>query len=351
MRTLITGGLGLVGVNYAAWRLSQGDKVVILDSFARGGSNFLNKEWLRAKDVHGNLAVYSGDVADRDAVRLALDTFRGVDAVVHCAAQSSVDKSMAAPTLDFRSNVMGTFTVLETLRTTYPEARFVFMASNKVFDVTPWLTQIRGTQWRFAGRAVGPGEDFPFHTDAREPYGASKICGMYYTRCYAAMYDMPTVVCVPSGMYGARQFGKEEQGWLGWFIIATALGLPITIKGDGFQVRDMLDVRDVNRALDLLIDQAPKNPGYVYNLGGGPRNAISLIEAIGKISDCLGTSPKLEYTDERPKDNRCYISNVGKLLSLGWYPEIGIDQGINDLCAWVRSERSDIEKLYTSGGK
>ena len=229
----------------------------------------------------------------------------------------------------------------------------VFLASNKIYDVVDWPTELipssfgRGfSRYQWAGRRVGPSEARPFHTDAREPYGASKICGFYYSRCYSKMYGMPIVIVVPSGMYGARQFGKSEQGWLGWMAIATELGLPITIHGDGAQVRDMLDVRDVCTALDLLLELAPKYPGEVFNLGGGPRNAVSLLEALQMISAGLGKTPVVSYGEWRVHDNRCYVSNVSRLLEQGWIPSIDIHEGIRALCGWVRSSRTELEEIY-----
>lgn len=343
---LVSGGLGLVGVNYADHRLYAGDSVVVLDNRSRGTSNDLNFTWLQTRHPRDPLRFVFGSVADPEAVHAAGSEFNGVDLVVHCAAQSSVDRSMAQPAVDFTSNVIGTFTVLEYLRTQCPEAVFVFMASNKVYDVTAWATELRGTSHRFAGRTVGPSERFPFHTDAKEPYGASKICGLYYTRCYAAMYGMPAIVVVPSGMYGPRQFGKEEQGWMGWMCIAAELGLTFTIKGDGFQCRDMLHVSDVNRALDLLIDKAPQYKGEMFNLGGGPRNAVSLIEALSDVALHLRKTPHVDYADWRPQDNKCYISNIERMIGLGWVPKMSIKDGIADMCRWVSDEHETLEQLY-----
>lgn len=349
MRILVTGGFGAVGSNYAAHCLRRKDDVVIIDNGDRGDSTRWNRHWLFSmgnRPSTGQICDVNGSVADPDAVDAALSYYDGIDAVVHCAAQSSVDVSIIDPGKDFISNVIGTFTVLEALRTKAPDARFIFMASNKVYDVTQWPTERCGSRYEFVGRSVGPSENFPFYTDAREPYGASKICGLYYTRCYATMYGMPTVVCVPSGMAGPRQFGKSEQGWLGWFVIATFLGLPITIKGDGCQVRDMLHVDDVCTAIDLLIDRAPEYKGELFNLGGGIDNSVSLKQALDLIRNYLGITPIIEYDDWRSQDNKVYISNIDRMRSLGWNPSIGISTGIARMCDWVKSESILLHKLY-----
>ena len=344
MRILITGGLGLVGCSYAAHCLKRHDDVFILDNWARGSASELNAQWL--SNIVPKPVIMRGSVSNKDDVMNVLSAAGWVDAVIHAAAQSSVNVSLHDPYLDFQSNVLGTFNVLEGLRTVCPQACMVFIASNKVYDTTAWPVERVGTRYRWIGRSVGPSDTFPFHTDAKEPYGASKISGLYYSRCYAALYNMPIVCLVPSGMFGRRQYGKTEQGWLGWFVIATELGLPITIFGDGFQVRDMLDVRDVNTALDVLLYIAPGYKGGVFNLGGGPSNAISLIEALTKISELTGKAPKVEYTDWRPQDNKVYISNCAKLISLGWSPTIGLEQGIADLVGWVKDERVNIQTVY-----
>ena len=160
------------------------------------------------------------------------------------------------------------------------------------------------------------------------------------------MYNLNAVVVVPSGMFGIRQFGKEEQGWLAWMAIATELGLTFHIKGDGFQTRDMLDTDDVNLALAMLLRVASKHRGEVFNLGGGPRNAISLVEAKDEIEHNLDKKLYVEYEDWRPQDNKCYISNVGKLIDMGWYPKTDIKEGIKKVCAWVRSEKETLKELY-----
>ena len=348
MRTLVTGGLGLVGCSYAAHRLRLGDSVVVLDNGARGISNQLNLEWLRTieADSPGKLVVVDGGVETWTGVLQALGTFGGIDAVIHAAAQSSVDVSMEKPLLDFEWNVQGTVFLLEALRVQCPKARMVFLASNKVYRVSDWPVELVQKRYRWLGKRVGPEEKFPFSLDAEEPYGASKIAGLFYARCYASLYNMPIAVCIPSGMFGPRQFGKTEQGWLGWMAIATELGLPIEIRGDGFQARDMCYIDDVCSALDLLLELAERYPGEMWNLGGGPRNAISLMEAVKLIEENLGKKATVTYADWRRADNRCYVSNIEKLISCGWVPSVGVEEGIRRVCEWVRISRSDLEKVY-----
>ncbi|MDZ4262017.1 MAG: NAD-dependent epimerase/dehydratase family protein [Pseudomonadota bacterium] len=347
MRVLITGALGLVGSNYAAHCLRRGDSVVALDNNARGESNRENSNWLFTQMSPGSsLKIVDGDVSVRGHVDDAMAECGNVDLVVHAAAQSSVDKSMVDPELDFRWNVIGTFNVLEAIRVGQPTASMIYIASNKIWDVTGWPVERTRERYFWLSRRVGPGEQFPFHTDAKEPYGASKIAGFYYARCYAAMYGVNVVITVPSGMAGPRQYGKSAQGWLGWFTIATMLGLPIKICGDGAQVRDMLHVYDVCTAFDLLHTLSKKYPGEVFNLGGGPRNAISLIEALEKIHVYTGNEPKIEYDDWRPQDNRVYISNIERLIGEGWSPKVGIDDLIKSTCDWVRSELPALKRLY-----
>jgi len=354
VKVLVTGGLGAIGVNYARHRLAQKDDVVVLDNQARGGSSRLNSEWLMRQaeelGVSARLAIIVGSVVDAGDIRSAATTFGGVDLIVHAAAQSSVDRSMINPQLDFSSNVVGTFNVLEWVRQESPDTRVIFLASNKVYDVTEWPTELVRTRYRWVGRRVGPSEDRPFHTDAKEPYGASKICGLYYCRAYAALYGLPIVVCVPSGMYGPRQFGQTEQGWLGWFVIATYLRKTIMIHGDGFQVRDMCHVKDVCDALDLLAEVAPKYPGQVFNLGGGPANSVSLIEAIRMIEACFGIESVVVRDAWRAQDNKVYISNISRMVGLGWYPKVSLEAGIEDLCRWVKSAGSELRLVYESQG-
>ena len=347
MRVLITGGLGLVGSNYARHCLEQGHQVVVLDGYTRGRSCKYNEEWLRKYGASQFLRIVRGNVALSEVVQSALKQFDGIDRVVHAAAQSSVNVSMEAPEVDFSSNVIGTFTLLDELRCTAPKAKVLYLASNKVYDVTGWPVELVGSRYRWVGNRQGPSEQFPFYTDAKEPYGASKIAGLYYSRCYAAMYDMPIVIVVPSGMYGPRQFGRSAQGWLGWFCIATLLGLPIEIKGDGFQVRDMLHVQDVCLAFDRLFEVADVYKGELFNLGGGVRNAVSLVEALGLIADTLGMKSKIVYGDWRPQDNKVYVSNIERMVGMQWHPTVSIQVGVKDMCTWVKSEEAVLRALYT----
>ena len=359
LRILITGGLGCVGANYAMHCLKRGDDVVVLDNQARGDSSQANEDWLFdymysqgigdwLRSSRGPLRLVLGDVALPEVVQEAIKVFGGVDHVVHAAAQSSVNLSMAFPEADFASNVVGTFTLLEELRKSAPNAKVLYLASNKVYDVTEWPVELCGSRYRWVGNRQGPSEQFPFYTDAKEPYGASKIAGFYYSRCYAAMYKMPILVVVPSGMYGPQQYGRSVQGWLGWFVIASELKLPLTICGDGFQVRDMLHVQDVCSAFDRLFQVASVYPGEVFNLGGGVRNSISLVEALQCIEKVSGVTPEVIYEEWRPQDNKVYISNIEKMIALQWHPTVSVEDGIKEMCVWARSERDALQKLYVS---
>jgi len=345
LRTLISGGLGLVGVNYSSHRLKRGDRVCVLDNGTRGKSNQVNAEWLRGHPEASNLVLYNGDVTKMSDIETAVDLLGGVDVMIHAAAQSSVNKSMEDPRLDFEANVVGTFNVLEFLRQQYPRARFVFMASNKIYETSLWSVDKHETRYSWADRQ-GPSDDMPFYTDAREPYGASKISGFYYSRCYAVMYNMPVSIVVPSGMTGERQYGRMEQGWVGWFSIATLLGLPLTVLGDGLQVRDLVHTDDVCVALDLVVDLAAKYPGEVYNLGGGLDNSISLKEALVIIEDELGLKAIVTYEAWRPQDNKVYVSNIDKLQRFGWKPGVVVEQTIRRVCRWVKANRGVLERLY-----
>jgi len=350
-RLLITGGLGAVGVNYALHAAKAGHEVILVDNRFRGLSNSLNEQWLwKQAGKDAKIMAITGDVANADDIDTAMSALLSDDPedirVLHAAAQASVDYSIKDPGLDFAYNVIGTFNLLEALRNRCPQAKMIHVTSNKIYDTTDWPVEIHGTHYSWVGRNVGPADVLSKFIDAKEPYGASKIAGLYYSRCYAAMYNMPIVIAVPSGMYGPRQFGRSGQGWMGWFTVACALGYALQIKGDGFQVRDMVHVNDVNTAMDILFAQATKTPGELFNIGGGPRNAISLIEALTEMSKHLGKMAKLEYVDWRPQDNKVYISNIEKMISLGWSPTISVQDGIKNMCEWVVSQKDDLESLY-----
>ena len=235
---LITGGAGFIGSNYVHRLLKHGEQVTIYDNFSRAGAP-RNLEWLKQEFGENAFDVVTGDV--RDADRIA-ESARGADVIVHLAGQVAVTTSVINPRDDFESNALGTFNVLEAARLSGRDPIFIYASTNKVYggmdDVE--LTE-EATRWRYKDLVNGCPETQPL--DFHSPYGCSKGTGDQYVRDYARMYGLRSVVFRQSCIYGTRQFGIEDQGWVAWFIIAAVMRRAVTIYGDGKQVRDILYVK------------------------------------------------------------------------------------------------------------
>lgn len=331
IRALVTGGAGFVGCNYTWHLLDKGCKVVVYDNFARGAGCLQNTKWLASHPNSANLTIVRGHVQNYDGLFKA---GHECDLIVHAAAQVSVPLSISDPKLDFQSNALGTFNVLEVARNLGTDPIVVYLSSNKVYGIPEAELIELENRYDFKDLPNGVHESFPLKGE--EPYGVSKGIGDYYIRAYHLRYGLKAVSFRCSCMYGPRQWGKEEQGWVGWFCIAAATNKTITIFGDGKQVRDLLYVDDVIHAFDSAVKRIDKVAGEGINLGGGRENAISLLEAIAFLEQLTGKSVPLRFADWRPGDNKCYYTNNVKATRLlGWRPTIPWKEGIHRTYNWV----------------
>ncbi len=341
MRVLITGGAGFIGSNTADRLLREGHEVIVLDNLSRAGSE-RNLSWLR--DQHGELPFAQVDVRDAQGLRRALHEHAPLDAVFHFAAQVAVTTSVEDPRTDFEINAQGTFNVLEAVRSLDMDPVVLYTSTNKVYGALDALgVEEEETRYRYAGGLGGVAEETPL--DFYSPYGCSKGAADQYVRDYHRIYGLRSVVFRNSCIYGPRQFGIEDQGWLAWFVIAAVLGRPITIYGDGKQVRDVLYVGDLVEAMLRAVEQIEVTQGQVYNIGGGPANSLSVWREFGPLLErLLGRQVPVQYGDWRPGDQRIYISDVSKAeRDFGWVPKTGVEEGIGRLVAWVRENRTLFE--------
>lgn len=333
-RIVITGGCGFIGANAADAFLRNGWEVVAYDNFSRLGSRH-NASWLRSFG-HRRLEILPADVRDLPTLAEAVS---GADVVLHLAAQTAVTASIADPMEDFSVNAQGGLNVLEAVRQRAGDAVVLYASTNKVYGPLPDLRlETQGLRHRLADRPYGIGEDAPI--DLHSPYGCSKgVCDLYMLD-YARVYGLRTVVFRQSCIYGPRQFGMEEQGWLAHFAISASLGQPITIFGDGRQVRDVLHVGDLLAAYEAAIERIEVARGQAYNIGGGPENTLSLLEAIYRLEARFGHAIRLRFEDWRTADQCVYISDIRRAKAdLGWRPEIPWKEGFMALCDWVADNR------------
>lgn len=342
-KILITGGVGFIGVNAAERFLSRGDRVTIFDNFSRRGVD-LNLAFLMEK-FPGKFTVVRGDVrtGSEELRRLAEDH----DAILHLAGQVAVTTSVTNPREDFDVNALGTFNVLEAARLSSRRPAVLYASTNKVYGGLE-LRKVseRDTRYEFTDLPGGVDENEPL--DFHSPYGCSKGAADQYVHDYARLYDLKTVVFRQSCVYGPHQFGIEDQGWVAWFLIAGMLGKPVQIYGNGKQVRDLLFIDDLVDCYEAALDRLDRAAGQIYNVGGGPGNALSLLEFFSFLKDELGLAVSTSFADWRPGDQPIFISDNAKALrDLGWAPKVGIHDGFRALHAWMQAERGKIEAFYT----
>ncbi|MBL0347229.1 GDP-mannose 4,6-dehydratase [Candidatus Villigracilis affinis] len=333
---LITGGAGFIGSNYVHRLLKRGEAVTIFDNLARAGAP-RNLEWLKKEFGANAFEMVVGDV--RDADRIA-EAAKGADVIVHLAGQVAVTTSVTNPRDDFEVNALGTFNVLEAARLSGKKPIFLYASTNKVYGGMDDVEVVEdATRWHYKDLTYGAPETQPL--DFHSPYGCSKGTGDQYVRDYFRIYGLPTVVLRQSCIYGPRQFGIEDQGWLAWMIIAAVTGRKITVYGDGKQVRDVLHVDDLLDAYDAAIANIEVAKGQVYNMGGGVNNVLAIWAEFGPmIESLLGKKIEVARGDWRPGDQRVFYADYRKAeRELGWKPKISLEEGIERLFQWVKENK------------
>ncbi|RLC75056.1 MAG: CDP-paratose 2-epimerase [Chloroflexi bacterium] len=328
---LVTGGAGFIGCNYVHRLLARGERVTVYDNLSRRGTE-ANVGWLRQQHPE-SFQLVMADLRDYDTLAQAA---RDVDVVVHLAGQTAVTTSVTDPRSDFEDNALGTFNALEAARRAPSNPIFLYSSTNKVYGGMEDVAVVeQETRYAYRDFPLGIPETQPL--DFHSPYGCSKGAGDQYVRDYARIYGLPTVVFRQSCIYGPRQMGVEDQGWVAWFIIAALTGQPITIYGDGKQVRDVLFVDDLLNAYDAAIARIDVTAGQVYNVGGGPSHTMSVWAEFGPILErIIGHPISTSDSDWRPGDQPIYISDVRKAgRDLGWRPIVGVEAGIRRLYDWV----------------
>jgi CDP-paratose 2-epimerase len=331
--TLITGGCGFIGTNLAHRIAADGQRVCVLDNLSRAGVE-RNLEWLR--EMHGDLIVFrNADTRDFPAVR---DAVRRARRVVHLAAQVAVTTSLQDPVSDFDVNARGTLNILEAIRTSMNRPPLFFTSTNKVYGGLDDVALGEG-EGRYAPEsetilAHGIGEARPL--DFHSPYGCSKGAADQYVRDYARSYGLQTVVFRMSCIYGPHQFGTEDQGWVAHFLIRALNRHPITIYGDGKQVRDVLFVEDLVDAFLLASQHIATVSGEAFNIGGGAENTISLRELLAMIARNEGRDPRVAWGDWRTGDQKYYVSDTRKFArATGWAPKVAPAEGVRRLREWL----------------
>jgi len=335
MKTIITGGAGFIGSNASSRYLNRGHEVVVVDNLARDGVQ-KNLEWLRGQ---GSLEFHQLDIRDGEQLARLFRRHRDADQVLHLAAQVAVTTSVRAPREDFEINALGTFNVLEAMRGAGMTAPVIYASTNKVYGEMTSVGVVE-KNGRYGYQSLPSGVSEEHCLDFHSPYGCSKGSADQYVIDYHRIYGLRTIVFRQSCIYGYRQFGAEDQGWVAWFMIATQLGRPITIYGDGKQVRDILFIDDLLDAYDAGFAHASQAAGRAFNIGGGVENVLSLRELLAFIEQRSGNAVPFGVSDWRPGDQKVFVSDIRRAQAeLGWFPRISCPKGLDLLYDWVARNR------------
>jgi CDP-paratose 2-epimerase len=325
---LVTGGAGFVGTNLAYGLLRSGRRVTILDDLRRPGSE-RNAAWLEATHPD-RLQLVRAPMADRAALEAAVS---GAEAIVHLAAQVAVTSSLADPAEDLQVNVVGTLNLLEAVRRHAPESPLLYASTNKVYG-------------QLQGRTDPVGEDQAL--DPHTPYACSKAAADQYVRDYHRCFGLRTVALRQSCVYGPHQHGTEDQGWVAHFARSILAGQPLTVYGDGGQVRDLLQIDDLVALYEAAIEGIDRCAGLALNVGGGPANARTVLGISRTLEELTGRPARLDFADWRAGDQRYFVSDVSTAAQLlGWEPRIGVEAGLERMLGWMASipDRPPIESV------
>jgi CDP-paratose 2-epimerase len=337
MKILVTGGMGFIGSHIAEHHAMQGDQVVVIDNLSRGkllpaasANRELNRNHLLG---YANILHINADIRDKATVTEAA---KGCDIIFHAAGQTAVTTSMQNPEDDFSCNVVGTFNILEAARLN-GVSTVVYCSTNKVYGANVNNVGILEGDTRYSfenGYNRGISENFPIDLCEHTPYGCSKLTGDLYCQEYARCYGIRTAVFRMSCIYGTRQFGIEDQGWVTWLTHATLNDIPLVIYGDGKQVRDLLFISDLVDLYDKFLLSDMKHG--VFNIGGGTDFSVSILELLDLLHGITGKRAPLTFSSWRHSDQKIYISDISKAAhQLGWKPRISPTAGLAKLVEFM----------------
>ena len=340
MKLLITGGCGFLGSNLASDAINRRYEVVIFDNLYREGAR-KNLSWRQSL---GSIRFEYGDIRSLNDISRVIKMFKP-EAIFHLAGQVAMTTSIANPRMDFEVNVLGAHNLLEAVRLYAPECSVVYSSTNKVYgDLEQYRYEETATRYICLDRPEGFDESTPL--DFRSPYGCSKGAAEQYMIDYARIYDLKTVVFRHSSMYGDRQFASYDQGWVSWFCeraidvrIGTLKG-PITISGNGKQVRDVLHADDMKSLFAEALTRIDLARGKVFNIGGGTTNSLSIIELFGLIEKLFDVQVSTQNLPPRISDQKVFVADISFAKSiLAWQPQISAEVGLESLSEWLKCER------------
>lgn len=335
----MTGGCGFIGTNAALYFAKRGHDIFVVDNFSRSGSR-RNEAFLKWALNDKHIRIFQRDIADMRFLKNLIIEEK-IDAILHLAAQVAVTSSVEFPLLDFEVNARGTLNVLEAARLSGRKPIVLYTSTNKVYGSLSEYRLIEdGTSYRFdpemypslSDNGISEYQPMNFYS----PYGCSKGAADQYVRDYYRVYGLPTIVFRMSCIYGPYQYGIVDQGWICYLAMLAIFGKPIMIYGNGKQVRDILFIEDLCKAFEKVIENSEKTIGQIYNIGGGSKNTVSVIEWINYLESKFDIKIPVSFSNWRAGDQKIYISNTEKAeCHFGWRPQTRLE-GINKMIEWIR---------------
>jgi len=340
---LVTGGVGFVGSHAVEYYAEQGAEVTAFDNLSRVDTletadesrNTAAYNWKYISENYPDVELVEGDIRDKEHLE---EVVEGHDAIVHTAGQVAVTASIQDPRTDFEVNALGTFNVLEAARKADTDRAVVLASTNKVYgnNVNQISVREKDTRYQYDNPEYENGVPESLSIDDCEhtPYGTSKLSADLYVQDYADRGEVDAAAFRMSCIYGTRQFGNEDQGWVAHFAISTLQDEPLTIFGDGKQVRDVLYVKDLIRAYDAFLSDPDGKPA-VYNIGGGTENTTSLLEFLDMLEEQTGERTNIDFDDWREGDQKVYVSDISRVRTeLDWEPQVDFETGIRRFVNW-----------------
>ncbi len=338
MKLLINGGCGFLGSNLAAFAIENGYDVTVFDNLSRLGSD-RNRQWM---EKLGAFTFVHGDTRNKNDVENVIKEGQ-FDAVYHLAGQVTMTKSITDPYKDFEVNALGAMNVLDSIRKYSPQTAIIFSSTNKVYgDLEDYTYEEMPT--RYICKEFPNGFDESVPLDFRSPYGCSKGCADQYMLDYSRIYGIKSVVFRHSSMYGSRQFATYDQGWVGWFV-AKAIEKyrnpncnPFTISGNGKQVRDLLQAKDMINLYFTALKHIDNIYGQAYNIGGTMAQSLSLLELFEMLENILGIKMEYSVLPPRQSDQKVFVADITKIKSkIGWEPKVTALEGVTEMVDWVKT--------------
>ncbi|MBF0511957.1 MAG: NAD-dependent epimerase/dehydratase family protein [Candidatus Omnitrophica bacterium] len=345
MKIIVTGGAGMIGSHCAEHFAKKKHDVLVLDNLLRSSifgskSKSVEYNWRYLEKIP-KVKLLRKDICDRDEMMRVFKR-EAPDLVIHTAGQPGVKYSLEHPLEDYEINATGTINVLEALRKVNKKGMFILTSTNKVYGNNVNHVALKAWPKRYTFKSIkGIDERFSIDLTGHTPYGVSKLTGDLYTQDYAQIFDLKSAIFRMSCIYGTRQFGFEDQGWLAWFAIRFLQNKPVTIYGDGRQVRDVLWVDDLIKAFEAFTSRDFRYKGEVFNIGGSYKNTISLLELIEILEKTSGRKIQIQYGPWRQFDQKVYISDITKAQKLlHWKPTVSPKEGVKRLYQWVEQNRA-----------